>query len=191
MGFLTASLLTVNYTFPSVCVYSTTKFCCYFPHLCKEIVIILILKSGDPSSVVNYRSISLASSGSKILEGYVNVWLITYFDLLMVKGQQGFVGHRSTASNQLVFAKIVAKCLNSRQEVSAIYTNFSKACDSFYSTCPPQPSLRFAPTYNTVSGELFFMVTYPVPSLLHLVFIKVLYLAPYYFCFLLMTCPPS
>ena len=115
---------------PLCIIYNKSLDECYFPRLWKEALIIPILKSGDPSLAVNYRPISLLSSCSKILERYVNDWLTAHFGHLIVKEQHGFVKHRSTASNLLVFTNFVAKRLNSRQEVHAVYTDFSKAFDT-------------------------------------------------------------
>ena len=102
----------------------------HFPSLWKEALIIPIHKSGDRSLAENYRPISLLSSCSKILERYVSDWLSAHFGQHIVKEQHGFVKRRSTASNLLDFTNFVAKCLNSRQEVHTIYTDFAKAFDT-------------------------------------------------------------
>lgn len=94
---------------------------CYFPHFWKETLIIPILKGGNPSSAVNYRTISC----SKILERYVYDWLIAHFGQLIVKE------HHSWITDLLfqTFWFLATSFLNAlfRQKVHAIYTDFPKS----------------------------------------------------------------
>jgi len=89
--------------------------------------IIPVFKSGDKSSVKNYRPISLLNHVSKVLEHLVYNKVIGHLSNHISNCQFGFQQHKSTLQQLLVyFNDIIA----SKSETDAIYLDISKAFDS-------------------------------------------------------------
>ena len=89
--------------------------------------IVPIHKSGDKSSVSNYRPISLLCILCKVLEKVVYNNIIDYVREKSTKHQFGFLPKRSTLQQLLVFAENV---IGANCEVDVVYMDFQKAFDS-------------------------------------------------------------
>lgn len=100
-----------------------------FPHFWKLSFITPIFKSGDRSSVVNYRPISILSVIPKVFESLVCDFLSPKLDPLLIDQQFGFRPRRSTELNLLTHADYLADALESGCQVDTIYTDFTKAFD--------------------------------------------------------------
>lgn len=100
-----------------------------FPQVWKKAFIIPIPKAGDNKYIENYRPISKLPILSKIFEGIIKDFL--YFDVknLINIEQHGFLKHRSVETNLVLYSEYILKHLNSRIQVDAVYTDFSKAFD--------------------------------------------------------------
>jgi hypothetical protein len=102
-----------------------------FPEKLKIAKIIPLYKKDDPSSLNNYRPISLLPSISKIFEKIVFAQIITYFNenKLLFKGQYGFRKHHST---ELATHELIDKLhnyLDSGEIPLVIFLDLSKAFD--------------------------------------------------------------
>ena len=86
-----------------------------------------IIKSGDKSSIRNYRPISLLSVVSKVLEKLVYNSIVDFVSDSMSVSQFGFLCGRSTLQQMLVFFNSL---LNSASQTDVIYLDFKKAFDS-------------------------------------------------------------
>ena len=89
--------------------------------------IVPVFKSGDKSSVCNYRPISLLCILSKVLERIVYNSMIDYIRALSTKHQFGFLPGRSVLQQLLIFTE---NLLGSKCEVDVVYMDFKKAFDS-------------------------------------------------------------
>ena len=83
--------------------------------------IVPIYKSGDKTSVSNYRPISLLCILSKVLEKVMFNNIIDYVREKSTKHQFGFLPKRSTLQQLLVFAEQV---IESNCEVDVVYMDF-------------------------------------------------------------------
>ena len=89
--------------------------------------VIPIFKTGDRSSVCNYRPISLLCILSKVLERIVYNNIIRHIQGKLTKHQFGFLPYRSTLQQLLLFTE---KVLEANSEVDVVYMDFRKAFDS-------------------------------------------------------------
>ena len=86
-----------------------------------------IFKTGDRCSVRNYRTISLLSVVSKVLEKLVYNNIVDFLTNSISVSQLGFLRGRSSLQQLLVFFNIV---LSSASQTDVIYLDFRKAFDS-------------------------------------------------------------
>jgi hypothetical protein len=100
-----------------------------FPDLWKISRVVPIYKSGDRTCVENYRPISLLPCFGRLFEKMVYPHIYHHVSPLLTKGQHGFVSNKSTGTNLSEFVNQVSECLDSRIQVDAVYTDFSKAFD--------------------------------------------------------------
>ena len=97
------------------------------PNEWKIHTVIPVFKSGDKSSVKNYRPIPLLNHVSKVLECLVYNKVIGHLSIHISNCQFGCQQHKSTLQQLLVyFNDIIA----SKSETDAIYLDISKAFDS-------------------------------------------------------------
>lgn len=101
-----------------------------FPSIIKFSSVTPILKSGDPSSVLNYRPISIQSHISKILESLVLNDIRRSINPIIIEEQHGFRPGQSTFTCNLVLNNFIYNSFQQRSQVDVIYTNFHKAFDS-------------------------------------------------------------
>jgi hypothetical protein len=101
-----------------------------FPTRWKSANVVPVLKKGDRHKVSNYRPISLLSVISKVFEGLVHKRIYSHFVHCLAPEQHGFVKRRSTVTNLAVYTNFIAKSLDQKTQIDAIYTDFSCAFDS-------------------------------------------------------------
>ena len=88
-----------------------------------------VFKKGQSGDISNYRPISLTCVPSKILERITATRILNhlYFNNILCDAQHGFVRRRSTCTNLLESFDDWTLCIQTRQQVSAVYIDFSKA----------------------------------------------------------------
>lgn len=100
-----------------------------FPSVLKRAIIKPIFKSGDKKDVANYRSVTLASTTSKIFE---TVMLNKLKDKIYSKissQQHGFVNNKSTVSNLMSLVTDIYENYMSGSPTHIVFTDFEKAFD--------------------------------------------------------------
>ena len=93
-------------------------------------VISPILKSGDRSSVRNYRPISLLCTVSKVLERIVHEKIIDFLSPAISSHQFGFLRNRSVLQQLLIFLHNILSSFSTKSQVDVIYLDIRKAFDS-------------------------------------------------------------
>lgn len=88
-----------------------------------------IPKSGDLSSVTNYRPISLLCVISKVLERLIYDKIIDFVSTSISNNQFGFLQSRSTTQQLLLFLDTLHTSLSRDTHFDTIYLDFSKAFD--------------------------------------------------------------
>ena len=89
-----------------------------------------IFKSGDRNSVKNYRPISLLCVTSKVLERIVYNHIIDFVNISISPYQFGFLRHRSTLKQLLIFLNTIHISLYTNSQTDVAYLDFRKAFDS-------------------------------------------------------------
>ena len=102
------------------------------PSQMKIAKIVPIFKSGDRTSMDNYRPISLMSCFSKILEKIVCTRLTNFLESnnIISKSQFGFRAGHSTVHPMVKFMNFVSNALNKKQHSIAIFCDLCKAFDT-------------------------------------------------------------
>ena len=102
-----------------------------FPDSWKEALVIPIPKSGDLSSVANFRPISLLPQPGKILEKLVHNKVNHYIEhnLLMSDNQHGFRRNRSTIDSLFQRTRQINHNMDKRFTTLATFIDFRKAFD--------------------------------------------------------------
>ncbi|XP_054280059.1 uncharacterized protein LOC128998090 [Macrosteles quadrilineatus] len=100
-----------------------------FPSTLKYGYVVPIFKSGDRCDVTNYRPIVIQSVLSKIFEGLILDIIQPLFKHIIIDEQHGFTSGRSTVTNLLSLQCLVLEAFGRRNQVDAIYIDFSKAFD--------------------------------------------------------------
>ena len=93
-------------------------------------MIIPVFKSGDKSSVCNYRPISLLCSISKLLEKLIYDKIIGFVSTSISPSQFGFRPKLSTTQQLLIFLETIYSSLSSNSQADVIYLDFKKVFDS-------------------------------------------------------------
>ncbi|KAJ8732469.1 hypothetical protein PYW07_015068 [Mythimna separata] len=103
-----------------------------FPKLLKKAVVTPVFKSGDKTSVNNYRPISVLSGLSKILEKIINSRLIKYLEdnSLLSDGQFGFRAKKSTSQAVHTLTNYVTTNLDNGMHTIGIFLDLAKAFDT-------------------------------------------------------------
>jgi len=98
----------------------------------KSAIIIPVFKKGVPSSVSNYRPVSLTCVLSKIMERVLSHKLYQYLKEhnVLYAAQHGFVKGGSTCSNLLESLNDWALNLQSKQQTTVIFIDFRHAFDT-------------------------------------------------------------
>ena len=103
-----------------------------FPTQWKLAKITPILKADDPTSLSNYRPISILPIMSKILEKLMASQLLEYLETnnFLSEHQFGFRSERSTTTASLYFTEHIRHALDLSQITGAIFIDFKKAFDT-------------------------------------------------------------
>ena len=103
-----------------------------FPNSLKIARVVPLYKSGDRSSVANYRPISILSVFSKIFERVVYSQLCGYFERsgILFHEQYGFRANKSTTQSCVNQLQYLYDCLDEGNNVLSVYLDFQKAFDS-------------------------------------------------------------
>ena len=96
----------------------------------REHLIIPVFKSGDKSSVKNYRPISLLCTTSKILEKLIYDKLIGFISSSISSSQFGFRPKHSSTQQLLSFLHSLHNPLTTCSQADVIYLDFKKAFES-------------------------------------------------------------
>ena len=102
----------------------------YLPTEWRTHKIIPIFKSGDRSSVKNYRPISLLCCISKVLERIVFDKIYEHVSLHISDNQFGFMKHRSTVQQLIIFSDLIHNAISRKNYMDVIYFDIKKAFDS-------------------------------------------------------------
>ena len=89
-----------------------------------------VYKSGDRSSVTNYRPISLLCIASKVLERLIYNKIIDFIQPQLSKFQFGFLTNRSCLHKLLLFLSNVVQALNDKSQLDVVFLDFQKAFDT-------------------------------------------------------------
>lgn len=100
-----------------------------FPKIWKVAKVVPIFKGGDNQLVSNYRPISILPVLAKVLESLVCPVIQSYFQKYLSISQHGFTKGRSTSTNLTFYTESIIEQLDARNQIDAIYTDFSKAFD--------------------------------------------------------------
>ena len=103
---------------------------CSLPFEWREHLIVPVFKSGDRSSVKNYRAISLLCTSSKLLEKLIYDKVICFVSSSISHCQFGFRPKHSSTQQLLSFLSTIHESLSTYSQVDAIYLDFRKAFDS-------------------------------------------------------------
>lgn len=93
--------------------------------------IVPIFKSGDPSSVTNYRPISLTSIPCKLLEHIISSAIMKYLTKHnhLFSNQHGFQQGRSCETQLFELVSDIYEAVNDSSQIDAIFIDFAKAFD--------------------------------------------------------------
>ena len=102
-----------------------------FPDIWKEANVSPLFKKDDPSSVSNYRPISLLNTIGKVMEKIVHKHMFNFFldQHAITSLQSGFVPGDSTVNQLVDIYNTFCKALDDGKEVRAIFCDVSKAFD--------------------------------------------------------------
>lgn len=100
-----------------------------YPTAWKTALIVPLYKSGDASSVKNYRPISLLPVFAKVFEKVLYPVLSWHIKQQISPEQHGFIKTRSTTTNLTSFVEDLAEGVDKGHSIDVIYTDFSKAFD--------------------------------------------------------------
>ncbi|KAM3965852.1 uncharacterized protein ACR2FA_000180 [Aphomia sociella] len=103
-----------------------------FPELFKSAIVCPIFKGGDKMLPTNYRSISLLSSLSKVIERITNKRLVYYLERHNILGdnQYGFRAKRSTDDAVLQLTSKITSFLDKNEKCIGVFLDMQKAFDT-------------------------------------------------------------
>lgn len=103
-----------------------------FPDALKIAKVTPVFKSGDLSSVENYRPISVLNNFSKIFENVISNRLIGFLDKhnIITPSQCGFRRGYSTSMALITFSDYLAQAKDNKEHVISIFVDLSKAFDT-------------------------------------------------------------
>ena len=106
----------------------------YLPQEWRFHLITPIYKSGNKSSVKNYRPISLLCIVSKVLEKIVYDKILSFVSRSISSCQFGFRRNHSPLQQLLIFLTSVHEAFGTTTQTDVIYLDFKKAFDSIAHT---------------------------------------------------------
>jgi len=102
---------------------------CVYPRAWKRAHVVPIFKSGLKNRVENYRPVSILCTVSKVFETIIYDHLYSIVKTKIISQQHGFVQGRSVETNLISYTNYISQAMDSRIQVDAVYTDFSKAFD--------------------------------------------------------------
>ncbi|CAK1584851.1 unnamed protein product [Parnassius mnemosyne] len=115
---------------PLMLIYNKSLQAGVFPSVWKDSNIVPVFKCNDKSIVSNYRPIAILSVLAKVFEALICPILSWHLKQYLSNNQHGFMKGRSTASNLVSYVESLVGAVDSRVQVDAVYTDFSKAFDT-------------------------------------------------------------
>lgn len=100
-----------------------------FPSVWKKANIVPVFKDGSRQDIENYRPISILNAVAKLFEKLVHLKLYPIIQHNLIPEQHGFVKHKSTITNLMIYTNFLFNNMDSRAQTDAIYTDFKKAFD--------------------------------------------------------------
>ena len=124
---LSSGIITKSLTFFANKCISSGKF----PSIWKQAKVSLLHKRGARDEINNYRSISILSTSSKLLEKFIQKYLMAYLNSfnLIHQSQSGFRASHSTETALLLMTERWLKALNEGKVVGSVMVDFRKAFD--------------------------------------------------------------
>ena len=119
-------------SFPLAMIFNNCIFTSEIPPIWKNTYVTPIAKIPNPSSVADFRPISITCSDSKLLEYFIKDTIIEHLQNndLFSRHQFGFLPGRSTEGNLLSYLHIVSSFLDKSIPVDVLYLDFQKAFDT-------------------------------------------------------------
>ncbi|XP_055632453.1 uncharacterized protein LOC129772944 [Toxorhynchites rutilus septentrionalis] len=114
-----------------------------FPALWKTASIIQIHKAGDVHDVQNYRGISILNCIPKVFQSMLLDHIYPAVRHFIANEQHGFAKKRSTVTNLMSYVSLLIDKIKKRQQVDAIYVDFTKAFDRVPHTLAVEKLRRF------------------------------------------------
>ena len=128
-----------------------------FPLKWKQANIVPIHKKGDKKDPQNYRSVSLLSLFSKVMERIVYEELLRHTTPALSPTQHGFLPGRSCITNLTTYLHSAWCAMSDRHQTDAIYTDFSAA---FQSVSHKLLLYKLSESYS-IGGKIFeWLVSY-------------------------------
>lgn len=102
----------------------------HLPKFWKQSFVTPVFKSGNKSSISQYRPISIISAFPKLLDAIIAEKFSEVFSSVIIDEQHGFVKGRSTSSNLLLYSNYISRAIECSRQVDSICLDFSKAFDT-------------------------------------------------------------
>ena len=116
--------------YPLSCIINMSITRGEYPSLLKFNNVIPIYKNkGERNDIESYRGISIQPILAKVFESIVNKRLRCHMKNLISDHQHGFQPKKSTFTNLAVYHDFITESIDSKLDVHAVYTDFSKAFD--------------------------------------------------------------
>ena len=121
-----------NIAYPLNCIYNMSLKDGSVPQDWKTAFVCPLLKKGDPQKCCNYRSVSLVSVFSKIIESIVKDQMLAHLDRndLLSKHQHGFVPGKSIVTNLLHCLDDWTRDYDNGFQTDIIYLDYAKCFNS-------------------------------------------------------------
>lgn len=107
----------------------TTFLSGIFPTTWKSVFVQPIFKDGDHYNIKNYCPISIFSSFASIFDAAITHHLFNFITDKVIS-EHGFIKNKSTLSNLILFTSFITNAFTVNSQVTAIYTDYSKAFDT-------------------------------------------------------------
>lgn len=104
-----------------------------YPQKWNHSFIVPIFKSGDASTLSNYRGVSLTNCLSKLFNSIINVRLLNIFEAKINPSQFGFCKNNRTSDSLFVLKTLLNKYVNNeKKKVFGCFVDLRKAFDSVW-----------------------------------------------------------
>lgn len=100
-----------------------------FPAVWREGRVTPVFKSGEKTSVENYRPITIINTFAKLFEIALYNRIYPSVEPLLSEFQHGFIGNRSTITNLCSLVQFACETVDGGSQVDIVYADFAKAFD--------------------------------------------------------------